>query len=455
MLKKVFLTLLGLFILVQAIGVFAWGSYLRSQTKAEVISNEPPSKILLDSKGQLWVQPWAATYSQDFKWKVYQDGKLTQTFDMSDPNFPAEITKDFQGNLYGALGLAIENPGIRIVAFDGASWNQLAEFTPGYASSIAGIAASSQDNIWVAGSGGIFHYNGREWQTFTSDNSALPSAYIHAIFIDSRERVWIGSAVGIAIIENGELQMLTGAAPSGVEIFSFAEGRDGKIWAGGDGNLYSFDGTQWMTHNARNSKLKGSRFYDIGTDSLNRVWAVSAEGNVSVFDGATTRYLFGEPGNAIQAIEIGRDDTLYLMRTDDVGMLRANVPLVNLIALKFLWLLNNGVFIYLSIFLIIFWLAVAMNSWGIGLGLALGGLIFWGIEIFSLFDINGVPMGYLNPGFALTIFTFIGGLIGYFIKRRGVKYADFIGSGIGCVGGGILLACLLAVFMWGLMSLGA
>lgn len=453
MLKKVFLALLGLFIIAQAVGVFAWGSYLRSQTKAQIISEEPPSNILLDSKGQLWVQPWAATYSQDFKWKVYQDGKLTQTFDMSDPNFPAKITQDLQGNLYGALTLAIENPGVRIVMFDGSSWNALTEFTPGYASSITGIAASSQDNIWVAGSGGIFHYNGREWQTFTSDNSAWPNAYINALFIDSRERVWIGSTIGIAIIESGELQIPTGAAPSGVEIFSFAEGRDGKIWAGGNGSIYAFDGAQWTEHNGKNSKLRGSRIYDMEVDSSNRVWAIALEGDVSVWDGATTKYLFGEPGNATANIEIGQDGALYIMRAKDVGTLSADAPLVSLITLKFLWLLNNGVFVYFSIFLVIFWLAVALNSWGIGLGLALAGLIFWGIEIFSLFDINGVPAGYINPGFALTIFAFIGGLIGYFIKRRGVKYADFIGSGIGCVGGGILLACFFVVFVWILAGL--
>lgn len=453
MLRKAFLALFGLFIVTQAVGVFAWGSYLHSKTKAEIISEEPPSDILVDSKGQLWVQPWAATYSQDFKWKVYKDGKLTQTFDIkSDPNFPAKITKDLQGNLYGVL--ATENSGVRIVTFDGSSWNELSEFNQGYASSIDAIAAGSQDDIWIGGNRGLLHYNGSEWQTFTSDNSVLPNAYINTIFVDSRERVWIGSNIGIAMIENGEFQTLADSAPSGVYIFSFTEDRDGSIWAGGEGNLYSFDGAQWMVYNSKNSKLKGSRFYDIEVDSLNRVWALSSEGNLSVFDGTTTKYLFGEPGNITEAIEIGQDDTLYIMRTDGVGILRADVPLANLITLKFLWLLNNGVFVYLSIFLIIFWIAVALNSWGIGLGLALGGLIFWGVEIFALFDVNGVPLGYINPGFALTIFTFIGGLVGYFIKRRGVKYADLIGSGIGCVGGGVLLACLFIVFILGLMSLG-
>lgn len=450
MLKKVFLALFGLFIVIQAVGVFAWGNYLHSQAKAEIVFGTPPSKILLDSKGQLWVQPMAAIYSEDFKWEVYKNGQLIQTFDMkSDPNFPSQIVMDYQGNLYGIL--SIGNSGIRIVTFDGSAWNELTEFTPGHTLFLGGFAAGAQDDIWIGGASGLFHYNGDEWQTFALDNSALPDDYyINTIFLDSRNRLWIGSNYGIAMFENREFQTLTDSAPSGVYIYSLSEGRDGTIWAGGNGNLYSFDGAQWTVYNSKNSKLQGSRISDIEVDSMNRVWALSSGGALSILDGATTKYLFGKPGNAIENIEIGPDNALYMMRLEDVGMLKADVPLVNLVTLKFLWLLNNGIFVYLSIFLAIVWLAFALNSWGIGASSAVAGLVFWGIELFLLFDINGVPLGYINPGFALTIFTFIGGLVGYFIKRRGVKHADFIGGGIGCVGGGALLTCVLIVVLWGL-----
>ncbi|MDP1624379.1 MAG: hypothetical protein Q8L64_01280, partial [bacterium] len=88
----------------------------------------------------------------------------------------------------------------------------------------------------------------------------------------------------------------------------------------------------------------------------------------------------------------------------------------------------------------------------IGLGLALGGIVYWGIEAFSIFDINGVSLGYVNPGFTITVIAFIGGLIGYFVKRRGVKYADGVGSAIGCVAGGIIVACVLFFVVFFLAS---
>ena len=455
MIKKIFLALFGLFIVAQAIGIFAWGTYLRSQSKPKLISEALPSDILVDSKGQLWVQPWADSNSQDFKWEVYKDGSLVQTFDIrNEPNFPASIAMDAQGNMYGVL--VTENSGIRIVKYEGSSWNELTTFTREYAPSINSFIAGSRNDIWIGGIGELLHYDGSEWQIFTSDNSPLPNAWIYALFADSRNRIWIGTGNGVAMIANGNFQSLTDSAPSGfgIGIYSITEGRDGTIWAGGDGGIYSFNGTQWITYNSENSRLRGTRIYDVEVDSSNRVWVLSAEGNdLSVLENMKIKYMFGEPGNSIKDIELGPDGTLYLMRTNDVGFSRTDVPLINSIALKFLWLSNNGVFIFLIIFLVTIWIAIALNSWGVGLGPGLGGIVFWGLEAFSLFDINGVSLGYINPGFALTVFTFIGGLIGYLIKRRGTKYADLIGGGVGCFGGGVLLACVFAVFMMALIAI--
>jgi len=451
MLRKVFLTLFGLFIAAQAVGIFAWGAYLHSRAQVETISAQLPSDMLIDSKGQLWVQPWAATYSDDFKWEVYQDGKLTQTFDIkSEPNFPTRIWTGADGNLYGTLGT--QNPGIRVVTFDGSSWNTLIEFHRQYPPSVHAFAAGSPEDIWIGGNSELIHYNGSDWQTFTPENSPLPNADVNALFLDSQKRLWVGTNAGIAMVQNGQFQPLTNSAPSKEYIFSFAEDKNGVIWAGSEENLYSFNGAEWSAYNSKNLKLKGFRIQDIEVDSSNRVWALSLGGDVSVLDGVKTKYLFGKPGNAITNIEIGPDDSLYLMQTKDVVRISANPPLVSLMTLKFLWLLNNGVFVYLSVFLVIAWIAIALSSWGIGLGLALTGALFGAIEIFSLFDINAVPSGYFNPGFALTIFTFIGGLAGYFLKQRGVKRADIIGSGIGCLLGGILLSCAGLILLWALMS---
>ncbi|MBN8655041.1 MAG: hypothetical protein J0M11_04825 [Anaerolineae bacterium] len=455
MIKKIFLALFGLFIIAQAIGSFAWGSYLRSQVKPELISEEFPSKILVDSKDQLWIQPWADSNSQDARWEVYKDGNLTQTFNIkNEPNFPSQIVMDTQGNLFGVLEIGSSE--IRVMTNEGTSWNELTTFTREYAPPVNAFAAGSRDDIWIGGIGELIHYDGSKWQTFTSDNSPLPSAWIYTLFVDSQKRLWIGTGDGIAMIDNGNFQPLPDSTPRSGITYSFAESSDGTIWAGGNGGMYSYDGSQWSTYNSENSKLRGKQINDIEVDSSNRVWALPAEGGVlSVWDGTTMRYMFGEPGNLIRDIEIGPDGNLYMMRTDDVSMLRTDIPLIDPITLKFLWLLNNGIFIYLSIFLVTIWIALAMNSWGVGLGPALGGLIFWGLEAFYLFDINGVPLGYINPGFTITIITFLGGLIGYFFKRRGTKHADLIGGGIGCVSGGILTICVLIAFVMLAIATGA
>lgn len=442
MTKKILLSLFGFFIAVQAVGIFAWGSYLRSIQKLEILSDDVPTEILVDSTDQLWVKQWAAD-PQDTRWEIYKNGNLAQTIYFKDElNFPDHIAMDLQGNLFGTR--RVENLGIQVMKYDGVSWKTLAEFPRDDVASLF-FAAGSRDDIWFGGYE-LIHYDGNEWQTITSNSPLL----IEAFFVDSRKRAWVGTYNGITVIENGNFQSLPNSTLPGITVYSFAEGIDGKIWAGTNNGVYSFDGSQWTLYNA---KISGFEYYEIEVDPSNRVWVLTDHGDLAVLDGTTTKYVFGNNDNQIYDIEIGADGTRYILRQDDIVKLNADAPLISTISVKFLWMSRSGVFIYLSMFLVIVWTALALNSWGIGLGSVLGGIIFWGFESLYLFDIHFLsplgytPLGKINPGFALTLFIFVGGLIGYFFKRRGSRHADIIGSGIGCLGGGTIVACIITFFI--------
>jgi hypothetical protein len=446
MAKKILLSFFGFFIAIQAVGIFAYGTYLGSTQKLEILSDDAPTEILVDSTDQLWVKQWAAD-PQDTRWEIYKNGNLAQTIYFKDElNFPDHIAMDLQGNLFGTR--RVENLGIQVMTYDGVSWKTLAEFSRDDVA-FQLLAAGSRDDIWF-GIYELIHYDGNEWQTFTSNNSPLPKSSINAFFVDSRKRLWIGSYDGVTMIENGNFQSLPDSALSGITVYSFAESMDGKIWAGTDRGVYSFDGSQWTLYNA---KISGFEYYEVEVDPSNHIWVLTSHGDLAVLDGTTTKYVFGNNDNQIYDIEIGADGTRYILRQDDIVKLNADAPLISTISVKFLWMSRSGVFIYLSMFLVIVWIALALNSWGIGLGSVLGGIIFWGFESLYLFDIHFLsplgytPLGKINPGFALTLFMFVGGLIGYFFKRRGSRHADIIGSGIGCLGGGTIVACIITFFI--------
>jgi ligand-binding sensor domain-containing protein len=55
--------------------------------------------------------------------------------------------------------------------------------------------------VWGITEEGAAAYNGREWETYTPDNSGLASENVRSIVVDGRGAVWFATDKGISRLE--------------------------------------------------------------------------------------------------------------------------------------------------------------------------------------------------------------------------------------------------------------
>lgn len=93
------------------------------------------------------------------------------------------------------------------------------------------------------------------------------------VLADQRGKTWAGTrGEGLFEFMSYYFRPVTGA-PVGRQIFALFEARDGKIWAGGENGLGSFDGTNWMFYATSNSVRA------IAEDSPTNLW-IGTEGGL-------------------------------------------------------------------------------------------------------------------------------------------------------------------------------
>jgi hypothetical protein len=71
---------------------------------------------------------------------------------------------------------------------------------------ISALLVDENDNLWIGTqpalmrgldpntTGGLYFYDGENWQVFTRDNSPLPSNTITSLALDAYENLWIGTS---------------------------------------------------------------------------------------------------------------------------------------------------------------------------------------------------------------------------------------------------------------------
>lgn len=100
-------------------------------------------------------------------------------------------------------------------------------------------------NVWMGTNTGLSIWNGVSWSTL-SNTAGLPAGAVSALYIDSRDRVWIGiiDDPKIYCYENSTVRgisLMTGLANN--KIWDICEDRNGDIWiATYGGGLIRYDG---------------------------------------------------------------------------------------------------------------------------------------------------------------------------------------------------------------------
>ena len=184
------------------------------------------------------------------------------------------ITRDDGLSHNFVLSLSLDREGNLWAGTDGGGLDRLKRkvfFSPaGLSTEVAqSVAQDSAGGLWVAfNSRGIAYWQSNAATTYgigTSSNA-------WTVLVDRHQQVWAGTrGEGLFRFIANYFQPVVEAQKIGREIFVLVEDRTGKIWAGGENGLGSFDGTNWNLFTARDG-LPASAVRALAEDQQGILW---------------------------------------------------------------------------------------------------------------------------------------------------------------------------------------
>jgi signal transduction histidine kinase/ligand-binding sensor domain-containing protein len=146
-------------------------------------------------------------------------------------------------------------------------WN----FKDGAPADIRCLAQTNDGFLWLGGQDGLFRFDGTRFEPFSSPfGDRLFSANIYTLFAPPSGGLWIGySFGGFSFLDKGRV---TNYAIDTGTVDSFAQDRDGIVWAGASSGLWRFDHSEWQPIGV-GWNVPAGRIVDVGFDSAGILWA--------------------------------------------------------------------------------------------------------------------------------------------------------------------------------------
>jgi PAS domain S-box-containing protein len=92
------------------------------------------------------------------------------------------------------------------------------------------IAFTRDQTAWVAGSDGLYRYDGYQWRRFTTTDG-LPSNFIRTVFVTRAGTLWIGTDRGAGVFDGTRFDdQGTGGRLAGPNVRRIVETADGALW---------------------------------------------------------------------------------------------------------------------------------------------------------------------------------------------------------------------------------
>ncbi len=118
-------------------------------------------------------------------------------------------------------------------------------FRNGAPEGVNALAQTADGFLWLGAPAGLFRFDGVRFEPFRSPfGDQLLSTYVFALFAPPTGGLWVGYAFGgFSFIKNGRV---TNFAHDTGSVYSFAQDKNGVVWAGSGGGLWRFDGSAWQ-----------------------------------------------------------------------------------------------------------------------------------------------------------------------------------------------------------------
>ena len=143
--------------------------------------------------------------------------------------------------------------------------------------------------IWLGGEGelGIFE-KGKKTKKFSLHECRLhPQTHINVIYQDKQERLWLGTYKnGILLYtpKDGRITRIGDKGSEFLDICSFSEDINGKIWIGTQTGIYSYFNNQLSYEKELNAQLPDIMVHGIIRDKNGKLWVGTFGKGVCVFD---------------------------------------------------------------------------------------------------------------------------------------------------------------------------
>jgi signal transduction histidine kinase/ligand-binding sensor domain-containing protein/DNA-binding response OmpR family regulator len=204
------------------------------------------------------------------------------------------------------------NPSLQASQYILDQW-QLAEGLP--QSTTVTIARTPDGYLWVGTQEGIARFDGARFVVFDRSNEpALPSNWILALYVDSVGRLWIGTQDGMAVLENGQFKPYNAVAGlAHVRIQAIVEDRAQRIWVGTDKGLVEVDHERGRVFGTADG-LRDASIRALLEDRNGMIWVATATGGLHRFDGTNFESMRLGPDrivNLVSSIYEDHDGTLW------------------------------------------------------------------------------------------------------------------------------------------------
>ena len=182
----------------------------------------------------------------------------------------------------GRIWMASPDRGLSI--YDQGEWEVFNYINTFEGERIYDVFRDSEDEMWVATSGGAYRYAEGQWQRLTTEDGLLHNV-VYSIFEDSKGRYWFGTFGGLTIINGNDMTTLT--ADDGLvdnPVYHILEDENGDFWFGTNSGLSMYDGVSF-TNFTQGTEIPANQINDLAMDVSNNIWVATSSG-VSKYDGS-------------------------------------------------------------------------------------------------------------------------------------------------------------------------
>ena len=139
------------------------------------------------------------------------------------------------------------------------------------------IAQTKDGFIWIGGYSGLIRYDGNTFERFDSSTGV---ACVVSLFVDSHDRLWIGTNdSGVALLVGNEFKFFQSGETKSSSVRAITEDKDGNIILGTTLGLYYIDNNEEV-HHLSDTVINNEYICELEYDEMGTIYGVTLDGAV-------------------------------------------------------------------------------------------------------------------------------------------------------------------------------